>query len=294
MKYTFGTVLLLLSLIAFADDGFKAVYGEDDRFEPFEVENSSLITASKSVAALVSNYSLVNYLDSYELAALNLGDLFNYCPNVPYQGQPKLARCSAFLVAPDIVVTAGHCLKTEWDCKSSSFVFDYRIDMLGERSGGQNRYKIKKSKVYGCSEILEKKLDKETKEDWAVIKLKRKVTDREYLNVRKYGEVQNTDKLSLIGFPSGLPLKIATNGKVRENKNQQFFVAEIDAFHVNSGSPVINETTLEVEGILVRGEKDFQSNLGCKALKVCQSGRCRGEDVTKILRVPLIKYIHSK
>lgn len=276
-----------------AGDNLKVIYGDDDRFEPYELESASLLEASKSVAAIISNYTFVNYLDSYQLAALDFGDVINLCPGVPFKGQPKAARCSAFLVSPDTVVTAGHCLRTEWDCKSSSFVFDYRIDMLGDRSGRLKRYKVKKSKVYGCKEILERKLDKVTKEDWAIIKLKRPVKDRNFLKVRKYGNLQKTDKLALMGFPSGLPLKIATNGKLRTSTNKNYFVAELDAFHVNSGSPVINENTLEVEGILVRGEKDFESNTGCENLKLCESGRCRGEDVTKILTVPLSKYINN-
>jgi hypothetical protein len=295
MNYIIGLFLILLTITAYSfEDNFKVIYGEDDRFEPYEVENSSLVTASKSVAALVSNYSLVKYLDSYELATLNFGDVLNYCPNVPFQGQPKIARCSAFLVSPDVVLTAGHCIKSQWDCKSSSFIFDYRIDLLGERAGGQNRHRISKSKVYGCKKILERKLNKETGEDWAIVKLKRKVTDRDYLQIRKYGDIKKEDKLALMGFPSGLPLKIATDGRVREDKNKFYFVAELDAFHINSGSPVINESTLEVEGVLVRGEKDFHNNLGCEGLKICRTGRCRGEDVVKILSIPLTKYIHQK
>jgi hypothetical protein len=293
MNYKALFILLIGLIPVFAGDNLKVIYGEDDRFEPYEIESAELREASKSVAAIISNYTFVNYLDSFQLAALDFGEVINLCPGVPFKGQPKAARCSAFLVSADTVVTAGHCLRTQWDCKSSSFVFDYRMDMLGERSGRLNRYKVKKSKVYGCKEIVARKLNKVTKEDWAIVKLKRPVTDRRFLKVRKYGDLQNSDKLSLMGFPSGLPLKIATNGKLRENKNENYFVAELDAFHVNSGSPVINERTLEVEGILVRGEKDFETVTGCENLKICESGRCRGEDVTKILSVPLSKYLNK-
>ena len=294
MKKSFLAIIFLIIFPALAESNLKVIYGEDDRFEPYDLESSPLLEASKSVAAIISNYTFINYLDSYQLAALNFGDVINLCPGVPFKGQPKAARCSAFLVSPDTVVTAGHCVRTEWDCKSSSFVFDYRIDMLGKRSGRLNRHTIKKSKVYGCKEILERKLDKNTKEDWAIVRLKRPVKDRGFLKVRKYGNIQKADKLSLMGFPSGLPLKIATNGKLRENKNKNYFVAELDAFHINSGSPVINENTLEVEGVLVRGEKDFQTNSGCENLKICETGRCRGEDVTKILNVPINKYINNR
>ena len=285
---------LTLTLYSKASSDFKVVYGEDDRFEPYEVENNNLQNASKAVAAIISNYSLVNYPDSYQLASLEYGDASKFCEGVPYQAQPKAARCSSFLIASDIVVTAGHCLKSKWDCQTSSFVFDYRIDLIGERTEPMNRYSIKKSNVYGCSKILERRLNSETKEDWAIIKLKRPVTDRDFLQTRKFGKITKREKLALIGFPSGIPMKIATNGKLRADKHKNFFIAEIDAFHVNSVSPIINEVTMEVEGILVRGEKDYQQNGSCEDLKICESGRCRGEDVTKILTVPLSDYLQEK
>jgi len=286
------SLLLLLNIQVFADS-FKIIYGEDDRFEPATLEGSRLELASKSVAAIISNYSLKKIGQSIEIVALNFGETTRYCPSVPYQGQPTAASCSSFLVAPDIVVTAGHCLKTEWDCKSKSFVFDYRMDLLGSRVGPFDRYRVSKNQVYGCKEILARKLDRnDTKEDWAIIKLDRKVSNRTPLNFRQYGKVEKNSKLSLMGFPNGLPLKIAINGKVRTNNKAFYFVADIDAFHMNSGSPVINQDTLEVEGILVRGEKDFTSNLGCKQLKICKEDTCRGEDISKITKVPLKKYIY--
>ncbi|WP_127713998.1 serine protease [Halobacteriovorax sp. HLS] len=293
MKILTIAIGLTLSIHAQSSDRFKVIYGEDDRFEPYEVENGALQNASKAVAAIISNYSLVTYPDSYELAAIDYGDSARFCEGVPYRGQPKAARCSSFLIGKDIVVTAGHCLKTQWDCQTSSFVFDFRSDLLGEKFEPMNRYRIKKTNVYGCEEILERKLNSQTKEDWAIIKLKRPVTDREFLQTRKFGKVTTREKLALIGFPSGIPMKIATNGKLRKDDHENFFVAEIDAFHVNSGSPVINEITMDVEGILVRGEKDYQHNGFCEDLKICESGRCRGEDVTKILTLPISKYIQQ-
>src|SRR5690606_16809522 len=49
-----------------------------------------------------------------------------------------------------------------------------------------------------------------------------------------------------------------------------------------SGSPVLNASTHEVEGILVRGEIDFVYKNGCLASKRCDQNACRGEDVTLI------------
>lgn len=290
-----AAILLILSLssIQISAGPFKVIYGEDDRYEPYDIQNSKLEEVSNSVAAIISNYSLKTIGDKTELVSLSLGDTIEYCPNVPYQEQLTSASCSSFLVAPDVVITAGHCIKSEWECNSKSFVFDYRQDLLGEREGPYKRYRISNSNIYKCSEILERKLvNGGTLEDWAIIKLDRKVADRTPLNYRKYGKIPSNSNLSLIGFPSGLPLKITTNGSVRADIEPHYFVAEMDAFHMNSGSPVVNEQTLEVEGILVRGEKDFSNNLGCYDLMVCKEGNCRGEDVSRITTIPFEKYIY--
>ena len=45
-------------------------------------------------------------------------------------------------------------------------------------------------------------------------------------------------------------------------------LASIDGFHGNSGSAVVNTHTLEVEGILVRGHKDFIYNARRKCAEV--------------------------
>lgn len=287
--------LLKISMITLSSYAgpYKVIYGEDNRFEPSDVENSAIEQVSKSVAAIVSNYSLKEIGDKTELISLTLADTINYCPSVPYQDQITSASCSSFLIAPDVVLTAGHCIKTEWECNTKSFVFDYRIDLLGQKQGPYKRYRVPNNNIYKCAKILERKLVKGgTLEDWAIIKLDRKVQDRTPINMRKYGEMSPSTSLSLIGFPSGLPMKIATSGKIRSNNNEHYFVAELDAFHMNSGSPVVNEDTLEVEGLLVRGEKDFINKLGCFDLMVCEEGNCRGEDVSRITTIPTDKYIY--
>ncbi|WP_372652141.1 serine protease [Halobacteriovorax sp.] len=271
---------------------YKVIYGENNRFEPHEIENNKIVHASKSVAAIISNYSLKKIGDKTEIISLNLGDTINYCSSVPYQEQTIAASCSSFLIGPDIILTAGHCIKTEWECNSKSFVFDYRQDLLGKKEGPYKRFRVPNSNIYKCAKILDRKLESDGNlEDWAIIKLDRIVEDREPLTYRKYGKMDTDSKLSLIGFPSGLPLKIAENGTLRSDKNEHYFVAELDAFHMNSGSPVINESTLEVEGVLVRGEKDVVNTLGCYDLVVCKEGTCRGEDVSRITTIPFEKYL---
>jgi hypothetical protein len=67
-------------------------------------------------------------------------------------------------------------------------------------------------------------------------------------------------------------------------------VANLDTYGGNSGSPVFNHRTGEVEGILVRGENDYvyDPGQGCQVSNRCASDVCRGEDVTYITNVPTL------
>ena len=63
-------------------------------------------------------------------------------------------------------------------------------------------------------------------------------------------------------------MKIADGAWVRKNTNPVFFQTNLDAFGGNSGSPVLNSETGEVEGILVRGEIDYSyDSRGCRVPK---------------------------
>ena len=120
--------------------------------------------------------------------------------------------------------------------------------------------------------------------DYAVVKLDRPVVGHNPLRLRQSGSLSVNDSIVVMGYPSGIPLKIAGGAKVRSLQSG-YFVANLDTYGGNSGSAVFNETTGEVEGILVRGETDFVSNGNCRVSNKCKDDECRGEDVTTIAEV---------
>ena len=91
--------------------------------------------------------------------------------------------------------------------------------------------------------------------------------------------------MHVIGHPVGLPAKVAGGAIVRDNTPNPFFVANLDTYGGNSGSPVFNSRTHRVEGILVRGERDFVARGNCTVSFVCPTTGCRGEDVTRITKL---------
>ena len=99
--------------------------------------------------------------------------------------------------------------------------------------------------------------------------------------MRTSGKISGRARLFVIGHPCGLPQKYAPGAKVRDNTPAPFFVANLDTYGGNSGSPVFNATSYKVEGILVRGENDFVTNGTCYVSLVCPTTGCRGEDVTR-------------
>lgn len=280
------SVSLLLSLSAFASTKhIDVIYGEDNRKDVFESTDSALVELSKSTAAMIGSSNLKSLTNGEIQISANTLQSRGICAQERFSKQISAANCSGFLVAPNVLVTAGHCIKSQMDCSSYKWVFDFKVD-----HSEQGAVTVAKNAVYSCKKIISRSLDALTKDDYAVIELDRNVQDRRPLSFRKKGKIAKGTSLAVIGHPTGLPTKIADGAKVR-SLSGKFFVANLDTFGGNSGSAVFNTKTGEVEGILVRGETDYvyNSSLGCQVSNVCASDACRGEDVTYITHIEALK-----
>lgn len=292
-KYLLGSVLALTFLnCAPALAGNKAIYGRDDRFDYYQVQNSKVSKYSEAVAAQIYDSNLKqidnNKFEYTYLRYAQVGFPNRICSNERFVRQQTGANCTGFLIAPDIMVTAGHCISHESECQDFQWAFDYKY-----KSPSVSKNRVFESKqLVRCSKILNRYLSAdESGLDFAVLKLERKIKDREVLKVRTSGIVDEKDKMMIIGFPAGLPMKFTFNGNIRDNSQDEQFVVDLDAFRGNSGSPVINETTGLVEGILVRGEKDYVLNRqkDCMEINRVKQNEGRGEDVIRITNIPKLK-----
>lgn len=50
----------------------------------------------------------------------------------------QLSSCTATLIAPDLIVTAGHCVSTDEQVKTGSITFDFQTDCFGNSPLGYN------------------------------------------------------------------------------------------------------------------------------------------------------------
>ena len=202
----------------------------------------------------------------------------------PFWDQPRPGFCTGFKVGPDLVATAGHCVKpsaetgpNDISCSNIRLVFGFRktkSQTLADRD-------IPLANVYRCVDVLAGHLDTE---DWRIIRVDRTINAPQ-VSLRMEGRPPLGAPLTVVGHPSGLPVTIADGAQVQRHR-PTFFSADLDTYQGNSGSPVFNSERLRsgelfVEGILVRGENDFVQETPCQLSRRCPLfSSCRGEDVT--------------
>ena len=263
-------------LARLAQDRQRVVYGVDDRKDIYQVKNAKVRKAADAVVAIVKASDLeADGHGGWRLATSSYKDEFRLCSNETFSSQPLGCFCSGFLVGPDVVATAGHCVKNNADLATMRFVFGFRmVDLSTPRTS------FAANDVYEGAALIGRKLTS-TQTDWALIRLARAVVGRSPVAFRTAGKIAAAQKLFVIGHPCGLPQKYAPGASVRDNTPAAFFVANLDTYGGNSGSPVFNATNHKVEGILVRGENDFVKSGSCFVSLVCPTTGCRGEDVTR-------------
>jgi len=215
------------------------VYGEDDRREPFAYPvGSEISTWARSSAMLVGRASLrlepgAGYLLAptatlHEAMKLTGRPL---CAEEPFAEEPVFpTACSAFLVAPDTVITAGHCVRREDMCPYLAFAFGVAYDLPS-----RDPSLLGPDDVYLCKEVLEQ-VTIRGGPDYGLVRLDRAVSGRSPLPLRRMGKIADDEELVLIGHPLGLPTKIAAGGGVLDNAPEGLFKASTDSYGGGSGS----------------------------------------------------------
>ena len=233
----------------------KEIYGTDDRIDMFAEGDLERRRMARAVCALVSATLLEDTGNgAYRLLGQPAGGQGQpLCPDERFADQPALAFCSGFLVGPDIIVTAGHCV-LDFDLEVVRVLFGF--EMLNATTPVEF---AAPSDVYEITEVVQ--AVNNGLSDFAVLRLDRAVTAPGAfpLEVRAAGRVEPGTRVGVIGHPLGLPTKISfgeTTTVQRSLPGLPWFTTNIDASEGNSGSPVINAATGVVEGVYVRSSVD--------------------------------------
>ncbi|EDY16931.1 peptidase S1 and S6 chymotrypsin/Hap [Chthoniobacter flavus Ellin428] len=184
----------------------------------------------------------------------NYGLIKGLCDSELFTKQPCLTQFgvggigTAFLVSGQKAMTARHCVPDDTTAKSLRLVFGYALTS----SSIPFTISFQKEDVFHI-----KVANSNNSDDWAVLELDRPTT-RPALKFGS-GKPDVGTIVYALGYPDALPLKISPQGVVRGAIDaSHHFIAAVDAFGGNSGSPVLNSQTHEVEGILVSGNSDFR------------------------------------
>jgi V8-like Glu-specific endopeptidase len=247
--------LLLACPLFLSSKGSAAIFGIDNRTIITAGSPQNLLARSTAIAVLSANHSTAGP-GKVKLEVDSLSDLL--CRDEKFAQDPSLSySCSGFLVGPDLIATAGHCMvntgedrhETDTYCQAYAWLFDFQTST----SGKTNTDSVPAENLYKCKEVVYAIREEVAPfRDFALVRLDRPALGRMPLKLSSH-PVAMFDDVSMIGYPLGSPMKFSPLSKVLFNDlGRQSFVTNLDAFEGNSGSAVFNRSG-EVSGILIGG-----------------------------------------
>jgi hypothetical protein len=260
----------------------KGIYGDDDRHNLYEpVVTNDLKYDAEKVACIIKKDRIKQNEDgTFSLIVSQLyGEANGLCSTENFVNEPIVPFCSGFAVSNKLFVTAGHCVDNT-NLNDILIIYGYRM-----KSKLEANIEIDQGDIYEPVRILKREFEG-TSNDYSVLEIRQTFRDNRIASFRKNGKISDNENVHVIGYPSGLPIKVTLNAKVYNNRFSNYFVINSDTYQGNSGSPVFNSADHTVEGILVRGEKDFRyvRLSSCYGSVRCPKdiGTCRGEDVSRV------------
>ena len=170
--------LLILTALITALPASAIFYDDDDYVEIDRIKTTDAPVNWRIVArsvAIMINTPAQGPLDLSKRPAMS--DRYNKLePDYSYAAQPRVANQTAFLVARDKVMTAGHA--GIQSLQNAAFVFDYTWDSSKKQL---RKPTYKPSEIYRCKEILLHRNDKNG--DYALIQLNKPVMGRRPLTL---------------------------------------------------------------------------------------------------------------
>ncbi len=241
-------------------------------------------TASQYELAKKATVAIVRKENLYENNLDILKNLYRYCTTQPFTEQKIWAGCSGTLVAKDVVLTAGHCVRDEADCKNLSFALDF------DSSAAIDDIRLNKNKLFSCKKVIysSKPVPKTQLEDWALIQLTKPVLDRPPIKLYPPQTPRIAD-IVVLGHPMGIAKKIST-GFIHQNDytyniqnpKSPFYRSHFLTPAGSSGGGVYS-ADFKFFGVVVRGGTAHESDDGrCIVPAECTSQSCPWAEVQKV------------
>ncbi|MBI5629986.1 MAG: trypsin-like peptidase domain-containing protein [Elusimicrobia bacterium] len=225
------------------------IFDQDNRVDYPEVKNEKhRRLMDSSVALFAAGAVSLDSLGWARLATRPFDDTNGYSPKERFYGQPMGPFCSGALVAPDLVLTAKHCLD-DFPCGAIKLVFGYRTSLDGAFPSF-----VARGEVFSCEKVI--RVRKKGYAATALVRLDRSANAKAHPPIAVHdnsGENLTGREMFYIGYPMGLTVKFVDGFKViidRPSPNLPFIFADADAYAASSGSPVFDLSTGQIQGVL--------------------------------------------
>jgi hypothetical protein len=266
MKYLLGSLAALFTASCGSHTAEEwrttaqaVVYGDDDRVEVSEIDDVEFASFVRHhVGALIPSAFLVPTSDGdYEIVAATLAER-GICAGERFSDQLAAAACTALLVTPNRILTAGHC-----------FAFQEALDLVfvsGYWMG--DRYpRLSRSSVHGIDEVVlrvDRSLEEDPGADYAVATLAEPIGEGASIEFAAHLPSVG-EPVVVVGTSEGLPLKVDAGGEVLGLLEPDAFSLTSDTFGGSSGSPVFTRRRA-LAGMLVGGGVDYEFDVerGCE------------------------------
>lgn len=196
----------------------------------------------------------------------------NHFGNLPY-----IANCTGFLIAPNILVTAGQCYLSDNSCSDFNWVFDYDPKGL-----------ISSKNIYSCKKVLHQSVSIEisdSSDQFAIIELDREVEDRSFIPLGKIQTPMDGDEVLAVGNFFSVTPQTSKISKSLIELGKGHFSSDLDKWNFSPGALVIDSKEGNLLGLLVRSEGGFKFNkeIMCMDFKTCDyEWDCPGSVITSL------------